>query len=193
MKEWEMEVFTTPYSVTLFNISSADIESNRFNDIIGAMYFDEHGQVRYEMVWGTTDPGLDPRLNPGNKKGIAMIQRGKQFKGAYQYQNPSVNPKQHGHKGREAFVQVGDISGTRDNSKSGGLNLGASDIIVFPASTKINGHDMGTLGADVNKWSEGCWGAPKDRMRKIYDIALIQIDHGLGDIFSLAMLHENMF
>src|SRR5699024_884793 len=139
------------------------------------------------------DAGLYYRLNPANKDGTAIIQRGKQFKSAYQYQNPKLNSSQHGHKGQEAFVQVGDITGVRDNSRTGGLELGADKIITLTAACKINGQNMGALGNEVNRWSAACWGAPVQRMRKIFDVAKVQINARLGDRFSLAMLHDNMF
>ena len=52
---------------------------------------------------------------------------------------------------------------------------------------------MGTLGNNVGKWSAGCWGSVNENMDLLHDMAQIQIAHGFGDKFSLAMLHEDLF
>jgi hypothetical protein len=52
---------------------------------------------------------------------------------------------------------------------------------------------MGSVGNNVGKYSAGCWGATVENMNLLFDIAQLQIDHGHGDKFSLAMLHENNF
>ncbi len=52
---------------------------------------------------------------------------------------------------------------------------------------------MRTLGENVNKWSAGCWGSTEENMQLMYEMAKVQASHGMGDKFSLAALHENMF
>ena len=52
---------------------------------------------------------------------------------------------------------------------------------------------MGTVGNNVGKWSAGCWGSVNENMDLLYAMAKVQVDKGLGDKFSLAALHEDMF
>ena len=67
---------------------------------------------------------------------------------------------------------------------------------INPQENKIfntNGHDMGSRLDKVDKWSAGCWGSIEEIMDIFYLMAQQQIEHGFGDHFSLAALHEDMF
>jgi len=190
MRENGMKVFETPFSVTLGGIRTKDNASNKFNDWLFASYFTKKGGISAVIVEGTTDAGLYYRLNPSNIEGTAIIQHGKQYRGVYQYQNPELNPKQRGHKGKEAFRQIKEMDYWRDPDRNKYLDFKGK---TFTEKAFTNGHDMGTLGNNVDKWSAACWGATEENMDLLYMQALIQIEHGLGDIFSYAMLHENQF
>ncbi len=190
MKAAGMSVFTTPFSVTLGGIRTKDNSSNKFNDYIFASYFTEGGGLVSVVFEGTTDAGLYYRMNPLNVDGTAIIKHGIQHSGAYQYQNPDYNDQHRGHRGKEAFRQVKDMAYWRDADRDKYLEFDGQEFVDNFAT---NGHDMGTRGEDVNKWSAGCWGSVEENMDILYNIAVDQIKHGLGDHFSFAMLHEDMF
>jgi hypothetical protein len=190
MKKAGMKVFTTPFSATLGGIRTKDNSSNKFNDYLFMSYFDDKGVLHSIVEEGTTDAGLYYREHPMNIDGTAIIQHGVQHVGAYQYQNPKLNPDQPGHKGKEAFRQVADMKYWRDADRDVYLEFDGEEQI---GNNSTNGHDMGTSGISVDKWSAGCWGSPEERMDKFYKMAQVQMAHGLGDMFSYAMLHENMF
>jgi len=179
-----MKVFKTPQDCTLGWIRTKDNKSNTFNDWLFISHYTKNNGLISCIVEGTTDAGLFYRNNPINIDGTAIIQHGKQFKQAFTYMEVG------GHNGQEAFRQTSGIDYWRDANKDDYLNF------ENPQENKIfntNGHNMGELGNKVNKWSAGCWGATNSNMRLMYSIAKNQIKAGLGNKFSLATLHENMF
>ncbi len=185
MLENGMLVFPTPFSVTLGGIRTNDNESNKFNDWLFASMFTKNGGLMSIVVEGTTDAGLYYRENPINVDGTAIIQHGVQHRGAYTYMLKG------GHKGQEAFRQTGPMDYWRDADRNEYLDFDGGKFIQKIFNT--NGHDMGTVGEDVNKWSAGCWGSTEENMQLLYDMAKIQIAHGLGDKFSYALLHQSDF
>jgi len=190
MKSAEMKVFTTPLSITLGGIRTKDNLSNKFNDWLFASFFTKDGGIESLILPGTTDAGLYYRMNPLNIDGTAIIKHGIQHRGAYQYQNPKVNEDQRGHRGKEAFRQIKNMDYWRDNDRDEYLEFEGEE---FTDNFATNGHDMGTAGNNVGKWSAGCWGSTEGNMEMLYLIAKKQMEAGLGDKFSYAMLHENMF
>lgn len=190
MKRSGMVVFDTPFSVTLGGIRTMDNAANTFNDFLFASFFTKNGGLHGCVIEGTTDAGLYYRENPMQLDGTAIIKHGVQHKSAFQYQNPAVDPKMRGHMGKEAFRQVKPMSYWRDADRNKYLNFdGKEEFDIF----NTNGHDMGTVGKTVDKWSAGCWGSTEENMDILYDLALFQTSHDLGNMFSFAMLHENMF
>jgi hypothetical protein len=182
MHEQGMKVFTTPYDCTLGWIRTKDNKANTFNDWQFMSYFLPNGGIVSIIAPSTTDAGLYYRLNPMNVDGTAIIQHGKQYRGAFRYM------KTGGHRGGEGFRQIDKIWYWRDNDRNEYLNFdGKEQFELF----HTNGHNM--FGITVGKDSAGCWGTWKEMMRLFYDMAQVQIDHGFGDKFSLAALHENMF
>ena len=186
----EMKVFTRPFDVTLGGIRTKDNSSNEFNDFLFAMYHDKNGKIIHEIVEGTTDAGLYYRLHPMHVEGTAIIQHGVQHRSAYQLQDPKKDIKQRGHRGQKAFRQIAKMLYWRDADRDKYLDFdGEEQNDIFAT----NGHFMGTIGKLVNNWSAGCWGAIIMNMNKLFKIAQVQIDHNLGDKFSFALLHEDMF
>ena len=184
MRSQEMKVFDRPFDCTLGLIRTKDNRSNKFNDWIFMSHPTKGGGIHDIVVEGTSDAGLYYRENPMHIDGTAIIQHGKQFRGAFTYMEVG------GHNGQEAFRQTGPLDYWRDINRDEYLDF------VNPQSGKIfntNGHDMGTVGNDVNRWSAGCWGSTNENMDLLYAMAQVQIAHGLGNKFSLAVLHENMF
>jgi hypothetical protein len=190
MKKQNMVVFSQPFSVTLGGIRTKDNVANTFNDWLFASYFDKLGKCNFVILPGTVDPGLSSRLNPKNPKGVAIIQHGVQHRGVYEWQNPKIFPKDNGHKGKEAFRQIKPMLLYRDNNKDEKLDF---DLQQELSLSFTNGHDMGTLGKNVNNWSEGCWGSIEKNMQQLYAMARVQYDNKLGRIFSFALLHEKHF
>ena len=188
MKENGMKVFTSDFSMTLFAIRTKDNVSNTFNDWIGASYPLPSGGIQSVLFLGTTDAGLYYREHPMHVDGTAIIAHGKQYRGAFEYQNPAVNPSQLGHFKKEAFRQVGLMDYFRDPDRDKYLEFTNPE---YNKNYYTNGHDM--FGKVVGKNSAGCWGADPDRMDLLYIMALQQIEHGHGAKVSLAMLHEEMF
>tara|TARA_R110000782_G_scaffold261638_1_gene353413 strand:- start:310 stop:978 length:669 start_codon:yes stop_codon:yes gene_type:complete len=179
-----MKVFTKPYDMTKGAIRTADNHSGKFNDWLFMIYHDDKGVLQGEIVEGTTDAGLYYRTHPMHPDGTAIIQHSKQYPLSHTYMETN------GHRGEEAFRQTGLMDYFRDPNYDEYLDF------VNPESGKnhaTNEHNMGTLGDDVHTWSAGCSGTVKKLMRKLYNLAKLQIKHGLGAKFSYAMLHENDF
>ncbi len=179
-----MKVFTSPFDMTLGGIRTKDNKSGKFNDYLFMMYHDEKGILNGIVEQGTTDAGLFYRTSPINAKGTAIIKHGIQHKGCYTYM------EKNGHKGQEAFKQTGVMEYWRDADRDVYLEFGGETQTAINAT---NGHDMGTLGNEVGKWSAGCWGGVTTVMDKFYNHAKLQMKHGHGNKFSFAMLHEDMF
>lgn len=190
MSKLGMTVFKRPFDTTLFAIRTRDNVSNKFNDYLGAMYYNDKGMLTGQIVSGTTDAGLYYRQNLMNKDGVAIIQHSKQYKGVYQLQDPAKNPSQHGHKGTKAFRQIKAMDYWRDNNKDNKLDFAGK---TFTEIGQTDGHYMGTLGNNVDKWSAGCWGGVVSNMNILYTIAENQIRLGYGDTYSFAMLYEDDF
>lgn len=185
-----MVFFTAPYSVTLGAIRTKDNTANTFNDWLFAHFYGKDGKSVFAIVPGTTDAGLYYRLNPMNVEGTAIIQHGKQYRGAFQLQDPKKNPEQRGHRGQKAFRQIKPLDYWRDADRDKYLDFeGETQTDIF----FTNGHYMGTRGVTVDKWSAGCWGSIEKYMNQLFAVCEGQISAGLGDVFSFALLHENDF
>jgi hypothetical protein len=184
MREQEMKVFDKPFDCTLGWIRTTDNKSEKFNDWIFMSHFTKGGGINSIIIPGTSDAGLYYRLYPMHVDGTAIIQHGKQFRGAFTYMEKG------GHNGQEAFRQTGGLDYWRDINRDEYLDFeNPQENMVF----NTNGHDMGTVGNNVGKWSAGCWGSVNENMDLLYTMAKVQVAHGLGSKFSLATLHENMF
>jgi len=184
MIEQGMKVFSRPFDCTLGWIRTNDNKSGKFNDWIFMSHPTPKGGINSIIIPGTTDAGLYYRLNPMHVDGTAIIQHGKQFRGAFTYMEKG------GHRGQEAFRQTGGLDYWRDINRDEYLDFeNPQENMIF----NTNGHDMGTVGDNVGKWSAGCWGAVNENMDLLYAMAKVQKAHGYGSKFSLATLHENMF
>jgi len=189
MRANDMKVFTKPNDMTLGGIRTKDNKANTFNDWLFMMYHKQDGRLVGIVRPGTTDAGLYYRENPMHPDGTAIIMHGVQHRGAYEYQNPPVDGKR-GHRNQEGFRQIAKMKYWRDADRDQYLDFdGEEQEDIF----YTNGHDMGTLGRNVNKWSAGCWGSTNKIMDEFYALARRQIGTGYGSKFSFAMLHEDMF
>jgi hypothetical protein len=184
-----MTVFTQPFDMTMGGIRTKDNEANTFNDWLFMMSHDDEGSLFGVIEKGTTDAGLYYRLNPMNVDGTAIIEHGVQHRGAYEYQNPKEDGKR-GHRNQEAFRQVASMSYWRDADRDKYLEF---DGETETGNFYTNGHDMGTVGKNVDKWSAGCWGSVEKSMHKFFGLARLQIYMKHGTKFSFALLHETNF
>lgn len=184
MRESGMVVFDKPFDVTLGWVRTADTLPDTMNDWLFMSHPTKGGGIQSIVCEGTSDAGLYYRKNPMNIDGTAIIQHGKQFRGAFTYMEEG------GHRGQEAFRQTGPIDYWRDPNRDNYLDF------INPEEDEIfntNGHDMGSNPRYVGKNSAGCWGSLNENMDLMYQMAQVQISHGNGNKFSLATLHENMF
>lgn len=179
-----MIVFTSPFDMNLGAIRTKDNRSGKFNDWLFMFHHKSDGTPTGIIRKGTTDAGLFYRHNPIHPKGTAIIQHGKQYRGAFTYMQVG------GHRGQEAFRQTECLDYWRDPNRDSYLDF------INPESNKIyntNGHDMGDIGNDVGKWSAGCWGSTRSIMDQFYKMARQQIKRGYGDRFTFTLLHEKEF
>lgn len=184
MQSNDMVVFKKPFDVTLGAVRTNDNASGKFNDWIFASMFTKNGGIISTVFEGTTDAGMYYRENPINPKGTAVIKHGMQHRSAFKYMEVG------GHNGQEAFRQVKKMWYWRDADRNRTIDFDGDEHFQL---ANTNGHDMGSIGNDIGKWSAGCWGSVEDNMDLLYIMAKVQIEHGNGDSFSLAMLHESMF
>ena len=184
MTSLDMKIFTKPYDMNLGGIRTKDNKSEKFNDYLFMFYHNAKGEVLGHIENGTTDAGLYYRLNPINTDGTAIIQHSVQHRSCYTYMEKG------GHKGQEAFRQTGLMKYWRDADRDEYLEFDGKE---FTAIFNTNGHDMGTVGNNVGKWSAGCWGSTQSVMDEFYKLAKLQKRSGFGDKFSFTMLHENDF
>lgn len=185
MRRKGMKVFEKPFDATLGGIRTIDNSSNKFNDWGFMSMFTKDGGIMSIVAPITTDAGLFYRNSPISPDGTAIIKHDVQHRSCYTYM------EKNGHKDQEAFRQTGPMDYWRDNDKDSQLEFDGKEFSQKIFNT--NGHDMGTVGADVNKWSAGCWGSVQEVMDLFYGMAKIQIAHGNGDKFSYAMLYEKTF
>jgi hypothetical protein len=190
LEKSNFKIFQKPFDINLGGIRTKDNTANTFNDFLFAFCYDDKNGIICRIVEGTTDAGLYYRLNPMNIEGTAIIQHNVQHRGAYQLQDPGKDPSQRGHRGQKAFRQVKAMKYWRDANRNKYLDFdGEEKTGVY----YTNGHFMGTIGKNVNKWSAGCWGTVVEKMDELFEVCQLQVDNGLGDKFSFSLLHENDF
>lgn len=133
------------YDLNLVGIRSADMQSNRFNDAIGAFYRSDNEWV-CALFPGTTDPGLYYRENPMNVRGTGLLAPG-QYRGVYELGE---------HKGHPAFVQKGPFLVYRDANRD--ANLDVDPDTLEEGYQAMNLHRASSFGAShlVDRWSAGC-------------------------------------
>lgn len=197
-KKLGFKIFLSPYDCNLGAIRSNDKDANTFNDFAWIWTMDHNGKLLYEIVPATVDAGMYYRINPMKKNGTAIIQHNVQHMRAYQFQFPGLEKLKPvsqrdrsiiGHKGQTAFRQINDMKYWRDNNKNVSLDFEGE---TFIENAQTNGHYMGTLGRNVDKWSAGCWGSTVKNMDTLYDFAKVQKEKIGSDIFSFSLIHEDV-
>lgn len=132
------------YDLNLIGIRSIDAHSNRFNDLVCAVY-KAGGLTHVHAFAATTDPGVYYRNNPLNVKGTAIMKAG-QYRGLWKLGK---------HQGRyDALVQQAPVTVYRDADKDDELDQAMEATGHFG----INLHRASAHGTSkqVDKWSAGC-------------------------------------
>lgn len=134
-----------PWDVTLFGIRSTDTTLGIYDDLICALYPGPGGVWELRCFPGTTDPGLYYAEHLLNSKGVAILQHGIQFRGAWQVGL---------HKSRvPALVQRGKVKVWRDPNKDNKRDHTTEDEGLFG----INIHPGSAVKRrTIGKWSAGC-------------------------------------
>jgi hypothetical protein len=131
----------------IVGIRHPDTNSNGFNDVITLSSLRDDGQWAYYAFVATTDPGVGPRKNPSNPKGVGTMAPG-------YYKDLWTIGK---HKSQyDALVQVGPVKVFRDNNKDNKL-----DLVNAPTEVGVFGgnlHRSNELHQSVlvDGWSEMC-------------------------------------
>jgi hypothetical protein len=147
MRSKNYVVFTRPYELNLIFVRTSQVE-NAFDDFLLCIYKTDRGEWVVDLYECTTDPGWYYRQNPINPKGTGYVKPG-------QYINSHTMGL---HKGKEAFVQCGNITVYRDNDK---------DLQLEPTTQEtgsgygqdihcaVDTEDYVTM--NVDKWSAMCF------------------------------------
>ena len=149
------KTWTTPYRMWYFGIRNGERKgTDKFDDIIGAVYYDDTGQ-KHTLYWqGTLDPGNYYRTNPYNGIATAYIKPG-------QYLDTWKFPTNHGKDNPYlAYAQRGEVQFWRDTNKDTYADI--DDDASPSASGARNGLNLHRTDVDgkhshrVGKYSAGC-------------------------------------
>jgi hypothetical protein len=136
------------YRLNVFGIRANTQANNKFDDLIGLVYWDYGKRWNVKFYQGTTDPGLFYLKDPINVNGTAIVVPG-------QYLKSHVIGL---HKGKyKALVQKGPIKVYRDRD--------LDYIYDMDPATIDSGNDFGInihraseshISTQVDQWSAGC-------------------------------------
>lgn len=135
------------YNLNIFAIRNTDLQSNKFNDVIGVAY-KVKGEWKLFKADGTTDPGMYYREHLLNSKGTACVIPG-QYRGAY-----GIGM----HLGKyEALKQKKPLKYWRDRTTDGHLDIGGK-VYEEIAGTNIHRATAveGGVSVNINNFSAGC-------------------------------------
>jgi hypothetical protein len=169
------------YNLNLIGVRSKESvhQSNTFDDAFIAMYVNELGDWRRDIISITTDPGITMLKAPINSKGCAILVPG-QYPGLW---------KIGFHKGKyKALVQNKPCTIYRDNNKDDILDFNPDNIDL--GMFGINFHKAGLSSIEVNNWSAGCQVAEKTAD---FNIIMKVAEEGrlsYGNSFTYTLLEE---
>lgn len=143
------------FNLNIFGVRSKERNSDKYDDFIGVMYFDENYKKVFKVWKATTDPGSFYLKNPLDKKGTLIMAPGQ-----YCY---AFKLGLHGRSGLypyTALEQCGDIEYIRDNNKDTILNFellkNRKNIIKGNFKTNIHRSQKGVINSLIGKYSAGC-------------------------------------
>jgi hypothetical protein len=169
------------YNLNLIGIRSKESirQSNKFDDAFIAIYVNERGDWRRDIISITTDPGITMLKAPVNSNGCAILVPG-QYPGMW---------KIGFHKGKyKALVQNKPCTVYRDNNKDDVLDFNPDNIDL--GMFGINFHKAGISSIEINNWSAGCQVAER---AADFDIIMKVAAEGklrYGNSFTYTLLEE---
>ena len=173
---------TKGYDLNLFGVRTGDVEENKFNDWVGAMYLSK-GVWNTFAFPATTDPGLYWRQNPMNVNGTAVLKPG-QYRGAYKLGE---------HKGYPALQQSKPLVVYRDFNRDQYLDLDESNTQEGMFGINIHRASSRAPSENVNKWSAGCQ-VLQDPVQFGFFIELVRKSVSLhGNSFTYTLMTEADF
>lgn len=139
-------LYFTKGSLNIFGVRNETIVPDKFDDVIGCIYTDNHGVRKMFTYDATTDPGLHYLLNPMNSKGCAILVPG-YYKSLWKIGL---------HKGTQAFVQATPCIVTRDFDRDNLLDF--STLVRERGMYGIDLHGVtgATIKFIVGRYSAGC-------------------------------------
>lgn len=176
------QIFEGEYDLNIIAVRSSKIVPNRFNDKIYIIY--KKNDAWCEHCYPvTTVAGSYWLQNPSRIQGTAIIVHDKQYKSVW-----SIGL----HKGQyKALVQTGEITIWRDGNKDDKIDYGGEEYTGYFG---INCHraNRNHQSNSVDKWSAGCVVfANPSHFSAFMSLCDEQVKAGLGDKFSLTLLHED--
>ncbi len=138
------------YNLNVFGVRRENVVSDRFDDILGAVYKDAQRRWRIKIWPATTDPGRYWLERPQNPAGTAILVPG-QYRQAYTLGK---------HQGKyTALCQTRPVSVWRDNNLDHVVDYGPrAGGGIYTGIYGINIHRTNPYGETylVGQWSAGC-------------------------------------
>lgn len=140
------------YNVNIFGVRSELDKANKWDDALCIAYRDGKGEMHLDVYQGTTDPGSNTLMNPGNVKGAAILVPN-QYRGVWTIGiHGAGRPIAH-----EALRQTnGAVSVYRDNNRDNKLDRLADTIETGYFGINIHRASRNTLMPEVGAYSAGC-------------------------------------
>ena len=135
---------TTPYKLNIIGFRSKKLKcTNKFDDNLLTIQYDESGTPKVKLYRITTIPGAVYFKNPINPKGTAILKPGT-YKDCWRIGL---------HQGKyEALIQNKPVTVYRDVNRDMIIDLNNTEVGMFG----INIHKAGAASLLVDKWSAGC-------------------------------------
>ena len=177
---WVPKPESKPFNLALFGVRYGS-KPGKWDDYLGALYYDGNGRLQVEVWAGTTEPGREGTAGDLNDNGVARL-----IPGRY-----SRCWKIGLHKGRPALIQSGSgvFKVWRDAKVDGAYTEGK----VFTDVQGLNMHrpykDGLTLVGDAS-WGCQVFFSTEDQGRGM-ELAHAQKANGFGDYFSYVLFTED--
>ena len=179
-----------PHDLNIFGIRSRgrDQSGDAFDDLIGFFRF-VHGQPVALFFPATTDPGLsalrDPSFPEAIRNGTAILKEG-QYRSAYRIGLHGMGKWRH-----QALVQVRPVTIYRDANRDAVLNTEGVPESMGLFGINIHAASLWNDVARIGNYSSGCQVLQKSRdLRRLIEACGLQVNAGLGSLFTYTLLNE---
>lgn len=136
-----------PYRMNVFGIRANTQANNKFDDLIGLVYWDYGKRWNVKFYSGTTDPGLFYLKDPINVNGTAIVVPGQYL------QSHEIGL----HKGKyKALVQKSPIKVYRDRDLDYIYDMDPTTIESGLFGINIHRANENQTSTQVEQWSAGC-------------------------------------